>query len=211
MRRSKTIPVGEVLQLQSVTRGRWRALLGLPKLAPKIHEQLRPLARQVRPVGAALAAWTTHSATPTPTKAFVRATKELAMLMAAYDQLGRRANEIHSLTIEALRDDPSVSASAHVASIREAQRVQLQQRNALLVDGLSLVNSVVKRLRQPEERHADLRQEGVFGLVRALERFDPGYGVNFSSYAQWWIRNAAATPGDRVSLSPGEDDCAVAS
>ncbi len=211
MGRSNTIPVGEVLQLQAITRGRWRALLGLPRLAPKIQEKLRPLARRVRPVGAALRAWVRHSAATARTGAFGRATKELAMLLAAYDQLGRLANEVHSLTLDALRDDPSVSASAHVASIRDVQRVQLEQRNALLVDGLGLVESVVQGLRLPKDRLADLRQEGVFGLVRALERFDPEYGVNFSSYAQWWIRNAAATPGDRIPLAPTEDDRAAAS
>jgi len=36
----------------------------------------------------------------------------------------------------------------------------------------------------------ELLQEGVVGLLRALERFDPDRGVRFWSYAVWWVRQA---------------------
>jgi RNA polymerase sigma-32 factor len=35
---------------------------------------------------------------------------------------------------------------------------------------------------------ADLVAEGNIGLLEALERFDPGRGVRFLSYAAWWVR-----------------------
>jgi RNA polymerase sigma factor (sigma-70 family) len=38
--------------------------------------------------------------------------------------------------------------------------------------------------------HAELVQEGVVGLLRALERFDPARGVPFWAYASWWVRQA---------------------
>jgi RNA polymerase primary sigma factor len=37
---------------------------------------------------------------------------------------------------------------------------------------------------------AELMQEGVVGLLRALERFDPDRGVPFWGYASWWVRQA---------------------
>ncbi|WP_246496369.1 sigma-70 family RNA polymerase sigma factor [Miltoncostaea marina] len=36
----------------------------------------------------------------------------------------------------------------------------------------------------------ELVQEGVVGLLRALERFDPGLGTPFWGYATWWVRQA---------------------
>jgi RNA polymerase sigma factor (sigma-70 family) len=36
----------------------------------------------------------------------------------------------------------------------------------------------------------ELMQEGVVGLLRALERYDPQRGVPFAAYASWWVRQA---------------------
>jgi RNA polymerase primary sigma factor len=38
--------------------------------------------------------------------------------------------------------------------------------------------------------HAELMQEGVVGLLRALERYEPARGVPFWAYASWWVRQA---------------------
>jgi len=37
---------------------------------------------------------------------------------------------------------------------------------------------------------AELMQEGVVGLLRALKRFDPQVGAPFWAYASWWVRQA---------------------
>ncbi|MDX6671894.1 MAG: polymerase primary sigma factor [Solirubrobacteraceae bacterium] len=41
----------------------------------------------------------------------------------------------------------------------------------------------------PVERE-ELLQEGVVGLLRALDRFDPGLGTPFWAYASWWVRQS---------------------
>ncbi len=36
----------------------------------------------------------------------------------------------------------------------------------------------------------ELLQEGVVGLLRAVERYEPGRGAAFWAYASWWVRQA---------------------
>jgi RNA polymerase sigma factor (sigma-70 family) len=50
----------------------------------------------------------------------------------------------------------------------------------------------VARLYQssPAVSRNELMQEGVVGLLRALERYDPQLGTPFWAYASWWVRQA---------------------
>lgn len=53
---------------------------------------------------------------------------------------------------------------------------------------LPLVRWVVRRV--PAYCREDALQDGVLGLMRAVQRFDPGRGVTFSTYATKWILGA---------------------
>jgi RNA polymerase sigma-B factor len=48
-------------------------------------------------------------------------------------------------------------------------------------------SSVSRRFRARDHRADDLEQVAMLGLVRALERFDPGMGVKFTTFAGQWI------------------------
>lgn len=58
-------------------------------------------------------------------------------------------------------------------------------------DHFGLIGMVLKRYHALQDMtYEDLFQEGVFGLMRAAERFDPSRGVTFGTYAVWWIRQS---------------------
>lgn len=51
-----------------------------------------------------------------------------------------------------------------------------------------LAVSFAGRFRRYDMPYDDLIQQGNLGLMRAAEKFDPGNGARFSTYAAWWIR-----------------------
>ena len=64
-------------------------------------------------------------------------------------------------------------------------------REELVEAFLPLIAGVARVYRgSPSISRVELMQEGVVGLLRALERYDPELGVPFWGYATWWVRQA---------------------
>jgi RNA polymerase sigma factor (sigma-70 family) len=74
--------------------------------------------------------------------------------------------------------------------VRRAQAGDSAAREQLIAGLLPLVSSLARRFRTEGLDQTDLIQEGIVGLLRALERYDPDRGVPFAAYATWWIRHA---------------------
>ena len=79
-----------------------------------------------------------------------------------------------------------------VASARRLIEDGRRARDELVRSNLRLVVSIAQRYTQGagDLEFDDLVQEGTLGLQRAAEKFDPGLGYKFSTYATWWIRQA---------------------
>ncbi len=63
-------------------------------------------------------------------------------------------------------------------------------REALIDAMLPLVGAYARRFPTEGLDQADLIQEGIVGLLRALQRYEPAHGVPFAAYATWWIRRS---------------------
>jgi len=63
-------------------------------------------------------------------------------------------------------------------------------RAQLVESFMPLISAIARTYRSGQVQRLELLQEGVVGLLRALERFDPERGVPFWGYATWWVRQA---------------------
>lgn len=65
-------------------------------------------------------------------------------------------------------------------------------RNTFAESNFKLVFSIATRYQGRGLEVSDLVQEGVLGLLRGIEKWDPERGWKLSTYATWWIRQSIA-------------------
>lgn len=77
-----------------------------------------------------------------------------------------------------------------VPELKKQIRRSLRAKAALTESNIRLVISIAKRYQHRGLSFQDLAQEGILGLTRACEKFDPERGFRFSTYASWWIKQS---------------------
>ena len=96
--------------------------------------------------------------------------------------------------LASLEKESGMAAGEFVERFGELRRqleILQSKRTRVVEANLRLVVSTIKHLLHLGLEFLDLVQEGNTGLVRAVELFDYRRGYRFSTYATWWIRQAA--------------------
>jgi RNA polymerase sigma factor (sigma-70 family) len=83
------------------------------------------------------------------------------------------------------------AAAAERELVLAAKHGGAAEREELVQAFVPLIGSVARIYRsRVQVDRSELMQDGVVGLLRALERFDPQIGTPFWMYASWWVRQA---------------------
>jgi len=67
-----------------------------------------------------------------------------------------------------------------------------ESKRILVKSNMRLVFHLTKYYKTRGLAYPDLIQEGTFGLMKAVDKYDPEKGFRFSTYASWWIKQAVS-------------------
>ena len=95
-----------------------------------------------------------------------------------------------SLFLREVRKHPLLTAEEEIELAKRIENGDDEAKERMVTSNLALVVSIAKRYPTDGMSLLDLIQEGIFGLIRAAEKFDWRRGFKFSTYATYWIRQA---------------------
>ena len=105
-------------------------------------------------------------------------------------ELAAATTDALQLFLNELRRFPFLTAKDEVELSKRIEQGDLAAKERMINSNLRLVVSIAKKYQGQELSLLDLIQEGIFGLIRAAEKFDWRRGYKFSTYATFWIRQA---------------------
>jgi len=139
---------------------------------------------------------------------FVNFAKELVKheLLTAADEVDLARQFKLGMQIQVQRDymknklgrTPStdeVASSLELPNGAAVEMIEEKGENAkasLVQANMRLVFHIAKYYRYRGVAYPDLVQEGTFGLMKAVDKYDPDRGFRFSTYASWWIKQSVS-------------------
>jgi RNA polymerase primary sigma factor len=94
------------------------------------------------------------------------------------------------LFLNEIRRYPLLTAAEEVELAKRVEKGDMAAKERMINSNLRLVVSLAKKYQGHDLPLLDLIQEGILGLIRAVEKFDWRKGYKFSTYATFWIRQA---------------------
>jgi RNA polymerase primary sigma factor len=138
----------------------------------------------------------TASAAPSPRRQPRRRTARTAERRVAGDArlspgaTGAMTENSLDLFLRSARTHPLLTADEEIELAKRIERGDLEAKEKMINSNLRLVVSQARRYQGHGLPMEDLVQEGMLGLIRAVEKFDWRRGFKFSTYGTLWIRQA---------------------
>ncbi len=106
------------------------------------------------------------------------------------DNVDAFADDSVRLYLREIGKVPLLTAEEELDLAKKVLEGDKKAKDRMVEANMRLVVSIAKRYTGRGLDFLDLIQEGNTGLLRAVEKFDPGKGFKFATYATWWIRQA---------------------
>jgi RNA polymerase primary sigma factor len=166
-----------------------KPLAAKPELPPK---KPAPPEAKVRP---------TPTPTPTPNPASDTDPTEPGL---PWEELSTEERSPIRYYLDQIGKTPLLTLEQETALARRVLKGDEAARQQMIQANLRLVVRIAKDYDDFGLSLMDLISEGNFGLIKAVERFDPDKGGKLSTYASWWIKQAIkralATSGKTIRL-----------
>ncbi|NNN11120.1 MAG: sigma-70 family RNA polymerase sigma factor [Acidimicrobiaceae bacterium] len=118
-----------------------------------------------------------------------RRRKASSDLEVALSSVGLGADAVR-LFLDDLAKHPLPSPAEQVELAKRVRAGDEVAKAEMVAANLRLVVHWARRYQDRGVELSDLIQEGTFGLIRAVEKFDWRRGFKFSTYATWWVRQS---------------------
>ncbi len=132
--------------------------------------------------------------------------EEIAALRFRNDELVDATTDATRLTVDGTASHPLLTADQEIQLAQQIEAGDREARQQMISANLRLVVSIARRYKGRGVARLDLVQEGILGLMMAVDRFDWRRGFRLSTFASWWIhnslRNAIALQGRAIRIPP---------
>lgn len=113
-----------------------------------------------------------------------------ALVRFRNDELAGATTDATRLTLDGMARHPLLTAAQEIQLAKRIEAGDRAARNQMVSSNLRLVMSIARHYEGRGVAFLDLVQEGILGLMTAVDRFDWRRGFRLSTYATWWIHNA---------------------